>query len=297
MSDEVKALAIRQQSVAVRNVDDLLQFGKMCANSGIIGCENLAQGCMVAHHLHTTGQSLLELASTHHLFSGKLTKRADAMLADLRKYSGSYKVIARTPEEAAIEISCKEASGVFRFTWEEAQTETYPYDKTGKVLKYNWSTPRKRTQMLWARVVSDGVRVCCPEAVAGQYTQDEIQESHAAEPSRASGEIEIPQEEVEVTKPDGKKVEPKAAKPAEKPAEPEATKPEDAAGNEPVDYTCIPIGPKAGTHFSELTLAQLEQVVECDADKYPSVTKKHRANAKNWLKKKEAKEGGEDKNG
>ena len=40
-------------------------------------------------------------------------------------------------------------------------------------LKAKYSTPRARMQMLWARCVSDGVRVVAPECVQGIYTPEE----------------------------------------------------------------------------------------------------------------------------
>ena len=45
--------------------------------------------------------------------------------------------------------------------------------KDGKTYKDNWATPRSRMQMLWARVVSDGVRTMAPEICSGIYTPEE----------------------------------------------------------------------------------------------------------------------------
>jgi hypothetical protein len=54
-----------------------------------------------------------------------------------------------------------------------AQQEKWPFGK-GKELKTNWSTPIGRQDMLWARVVSRGVRRLAPGVVCGRYTPEEI---------------------------------------------------------------------------------------------------------------------------
>ena len=50
--------------------------------------------------------------------------------------------------------------------------EDYTKGRNGQ-LKDNWSTPRRRMQMMWARAVSDGVRTVCPLATRGHYTPEE----------------------------------------------------------------------------------------------------------------------------
>jgi hypothetical protein len=133
----------------------------------------------------------MTLAERYHIIHGRLSMRADAMLADFRtKCSGSHKVIERTADAAEIELAIKGSKQVqrFRLTWEEAKQEPFVY--VGKeasiieriqkgawkdlMLKPKYATPRSRCQMLWARVVSDGVRAMAPEVVAGYYTPEEI---------------------------------------------------------------------------------------------------------------------------
>jgi hypothetical protein len=61
-----------------------------------------------------------------------------------------------------------------------AQQEKWPFGK-GKELKTNWSTPIGRQDMLWARVVSRGVRKLAPGVVCGRYTPEEISDFVPAE--------------------------------------------------------------------------------------------------------------------
>lgn len=99
--------------------------------------------------------------------------RSDAMLAGLVEAGGRYKVVQRDSDAAKIEITIAGQTQAFALTWQEAQEEPFTKGKGGKI-KDNWATPRSRMQMLWARVVSDGVRVMAPQVVCGGYTPEEI---------------------------------------------------------------------------------------------------------------------------
>jgi hypothetical protein len=125
------------------------------------------------------------------IIGGKVSMKSATMLADFRtKCGGSHRVLSHTPDKAAIELKIGKEKQIFEFTWEDAQREDYVYTKdavNGKTpkllpnneanpaaLKDNWSTPRRRSQMMWARVVSDGVRVMAPEVNYGMYTPEEL---------------------------------------------------------------------------------------------------------------------------
>jgi hypothetical protein len=277
MDSETKALVKVGQPTPVASIDDLGKLGSWLAKSGMFGCDRPEQGVVLALACHTTGMNPIELKENYHLIDGNLSKRSDAMLASLIEHGGEYEIKSRTADKAEIAIACGKAKGTFSLSWDEAKEEPFVWSKKknreGKpILKTNYATPRARMQMLWARVVSDGVRTCCPQAVQGCYTPEELRDLNDS----PRGEIVIPPEQVEVQKPDGKTVtQPPEAKPEPKP-EP---KPEEGK----TDYTCMPIGRLAGTHFKELSIEQLK----LDEKEHPQVTKKHKANAANWLKKKE----------
>jgi lambda repressor-like predicted transcriptional regulator len=108
------------------------------------------------------------------------------MLAKLHERGGSHRIISRTPELAKVEITLKGQVYEFSLSWDEAQKEPFPYagkesdvvamllaGKTPK-LKPKYATPRSRAQMMWARVVSDGVRSVDPGVCAGTYTPEEV---------------------------------------------------------------------------------------------------------------------------
>ena len=66
--------------------------------------QNAAQGEVLAWECLVLRIPPLRLAQTYHLIMGKLTMRADAMLAGLVERGGSYVVKSRTADAAAIEI-------------------------------------------------------------------------------------------------------------------------------------------------------------------------------------------------
>jgi hypothetical protein len=167
------------------------QLGAAICESKVFGCSNAGQGEVLAWECLVLRIPPLRLAQTYHLIMGKLTMRADAMLAGLVERGGAYVVKVRTPDAAAIEIDYRGQKQLFSLTWEEAKKEPFAYEEQdGKVvemwaetdpkkkkeptLKTKYSTPRARMQMLWARVVSDGVRTMAPEVNSGRYTPEEF---------------------------------------------------------------------------------------------------------------------------
>jgi hypothetical protein len=143
----------------------------------MFGCESPEQGQVFALALLCENMTPIEIARKYHIIQGRLTKRADAMLAEFREAGGRHRVIERTSDVAEIELIDRNGEkNRFRLTFEEVKQEKFPYQKDGRTFKDNWSTPRGRMQMLWARVVSDGIRCVAPEIVAGTYTPEEVRD-------------------------------------------------------------------------------------------------------------------------
>ncbi len=166
----------------VKSMQDIVAAGHLVAQSGMLGVTNPAEGFIVVATCIQEGMSLLKFSERYNVICGRCSMKAEAMLANLLDLGGSYKVISRTAESAAIEVKYRDASFTARLDWADAQKETYTRQKDGRTLKDNWSTPRRRMQMLWARVVSDGVRTVCPNATRGTYTPEEIQDFEPREP-------------------------------------------------------------------------------------------------------------------
>lgn len=150
-------------------------IGPIIAQSRMFGCQNEAQGKVLASMQITQGVALMDIMRTYHFVDGKLSMRAEAMLATFRdKYGGQHVVLRRDPEAAGIRLVDRHGVVTERFiTWEEIKNEPFTKGKNGQV-KDNYATPHKRMQMLWARLVSDAVRAVEPGVVAGAYTPEEI---------------------------------------------------------------------------------------------------------------------------
>jgi len=173
----------------------LTQIGDAIHRSGIFGTEMPSQGQVLALECMSRRVPPLTLAERYHLIKGKLSMKAEAMLGDFLGSGGRHRIIERSGSQAAIELTRHGQTQVFKLTWSEAQCEPFVYagkeadvaeklaaGKTdGLKLKTKYSTPRSRAQMLWARVVSDGVRAMAPEIVAGHYTPEEISDFDGCE--------------------------------------------------------------------------------------------------------------------
>lgn len=156
-------------------LDFAMQFGSEIAKSKMFGCQNESQGRVLAMACLAEGKNPIAIARTHHIIDGNLSMRADAMLAEFNAIGGKHEIVSRTTDLATVTLSIDGETYTESLSWEEAQQEPYPFKSDGE-LKKNWATPRARRQMLWARVISEGVRTLRPGIVAGCYAPEEIQD-------------------------------------------------------------------------------------------------------------------------
>lgn len=148
------------------------ELGEHIAKSRLLGCESIDQGVVMALECFARGCPPLSLAEEYHIIDGGLSMRADRMLARFIEAGGRHKIKSRTPELASIELTIRGERETFSLSWKNAEAEGLAKGKNG--VKTNWSTPRRRMQMLWARVVSDGVRAMAPQCVCGRYTPEDF---------------------------------------------------------------------------------------------------------------------------
>lgn len=177
--DTTQAITTAQPNAAVLQTggvfgtfDALEKFGNYIFQSNMFGVRNPAEGFVIGITCQQEGMTLMQFKERYHLIQGQVAMKSEAMLANLLELGGEYEVIERTPQRAALKVSYKKATFVSELKWEDAQKEDYIKGRNGQ-LKDNWSTPRRRMQMMWARAVSDGVRAVCPLATRGHYTPEE----------------------------------------------------------------------------------------------------------------------------
>lgn len=177
------------------------ELGKAIAKSKMFGCENIEQGEVFALECLSRKCPPLSLAEDYHVIEGKLSMRADAMLARFLESGGRHRVVQRNADGAVIELKVGRETEQFSYSWEEAQAAGAHLTKGGKPLP-TWSTPRGRMQMLWARVISDGVRTMAPQVCRGKYTPEDLGYADPREAATVAGQDEI-EAEYEVKVVDG----------------------------------------------------------------------------------------------
>lgn len=160
---------------SVSSIEAIEKVGVAIAKSGMFGVERLEQGFILALQCFTEGLPPMELCKRYHLIQGKLSMRADAMLALYRERGGRVKWI---------KYDADAAQGEWTF---EGQTQTISY--TANDAKLAGMLPAKGggwakfpAEMLRARCISKSVRMLCPEVVTGTYTPDEVEGEYIKAP-------------------------------------------------------------------------------------------------------------------
>lgn len=177
-------------------------FGQAISKSGMFGVTGDKQGEVLAWECLVRRQAPLTLAETYHVIHGRLSMKADKMLANFNDAGGKHKIIDRNPDLAAVQLTMDGDTRTFSMSWVDAQSEPFIYngkesdvvklllgsdsDRAKLKIKDKYSTPRARMQMLWARVISDGVRAIFPSANSGRYTPEEIDDDDLPPVSPAS---------------------------------------------------------------------------------------------------------------
>jgi hypothetical protein len=169
----------------VNSVQDLQTLGAVLAQSNLFGKRNPAEGLAIVAMCQQKRISWLDFMQNFHLIQGVVSKKTDAILADFHRIGGTHRIVSRTADKAEAVFRIDDNEYTSTITWEDCLAEPFVYvGKENDVLamlqrgqtpplKAKYSTPRARMQMLWARCVSDGVRVVAPECVQGIYTPEE----------------------------------------------------------------------------------------------------------------------------
>jgi hypothetical protein len=176
----------------INDIGSISALGEAIAKSGMFGCEKTEQGTILALQCITEGKPPLELCKTYHIIGGKLSKRADAMLADFRRAGGKF--IWQDIKNAEIQSA--------RVEFED---ETYQVSYSTDDAKKAGLLPAKAgsgwfkfpAAMLRARLVSETLRAIAPEIVQGAYTPEEIADFEpVAQPKAQPAKREMKQAEV-----------------------------------------------------------------------------------------------------
>ena len=155
----------------INDIGSITALGEAIARSGMFGCEKSEQGTILALQCITEGKPPLELCKTYHIIGGKLSKRADAMLAEFRMKGGKFRF--EDLKNAEVQRATVEFEGdtyqVSYSTADAKQAGLLPA-KSGS----GWA--KFPAAMLRARLVSETLRAIAPEIVQGAYTTEELED-------------------------------------------------------------------------------------------------------------------------
>ena len=169
MSNEI----VLSEKLPIKCMSDMNALGDMIAKSGLLGVNNPAAGLVIVAHCHTKGISILDFARDHDVIQNKVCKKSHAMVADFIEAGGKYQIHSRTSEKCELSLEIAGRKLKDSIEWKEIQSESYTKKKDGVTLKDNWSSPRRRKQMLYVRLMSDMIRAIAPN-VCRDYISEEF---------------------------------------------------------------------------------------------------------------------------
>jgi len=172
MSQEIKLYDNIQNPI-----EAAARMGEMMAKSGLFGIEKTETGQVLALACMAERISPFEFSRRYHIIKGRISMRADQMLARFRSMGGKVKW-TRFDGEAAV--------GEWTY---DGQTTTIGYilddAKMAQLLRDDSTWKKDPGAMLRARCVSKAIRMIAPEVIAGYSTPEEVGDEIASEPVKS----------------------------------------------------------------------------------------------------------------
>jgi hypothetical protein len=161
-----------RQTLPLATFADMQAMGDELAKSGMFGVKSAAGGVALLVTSIQTGMPIFEINRKYHIMNdGKMTMKADAMLAEYKRLGGKCKWVRFDAEEARAVWSYGENEGLeIAYSVEDAKRDGVVMDKAGSAWK------NSRPDMLRARLITKALRMICPEVNHGVYTPEEVAE-------------------------------------------------------------------------------------------------------------------------
>lgn len=268
----------------VENAPALDKLGETFAASGFFGAVTKSTATAALINCFIEGLSPVEYKAKYHTMNdGTTSIKSDYVQRNFRRLGGRWHFNEWTADVCDVTFTYEGEETRGRVTLDEFKQNGVAIGKSGQ-LKDNWRKfPR---EMLKARCLATYIRAICPEALEGQYTQEEAQDfdrapaaPRAITPSAVSPSPIAPPPPAPAPTPrkrkastpkaepvDAEVVEPTAVPPTAKPAAPAPT----------ADPEVCPCGKNKGRRFEELPNETLE-IILANAPKFPAITEAHRA--------------------
>ena len=192
-----------QEAVSIETMEKMAAY---LVESRLFGVQNKAQAISLMLIAQAEGMHPAIAARDYHIIQGRHCLKADAMLARFQAAGGKIIWHKYTDEIVAAEFSHPASPKPVLVEWDMRRAK-----QAGLGDKDNWRKyPR---QMLKARVISDGIRLCFPGVAVGIYTPEEAQDFEPVKPEPVKAAPIVQPEE---PKSEADPLEPQAEQPVKK---------------------------------------------------------------------------------
>jgi len=255
------------------------KLGETFAASGFFGAVTKSTATAALINCFIEGLSPVEYKAKYHIMNdGSTSIKSDYAQRNFRRLGGRWHFNEWTAEVCDVTFTYEGEETRGRVTLDEFKANGVAIGKNG--LKDNWRKfPR---EMLKARCLATYIRAICPEALEGQYTQEEAQDFDRAPaaprviaPSAVSPSPVAPPPPAPAPAPKKRKASAPKAEPVDAEVVEPTAKSADTAPAPAVDAEVCPCGKNKGRRFEELPNETLE-IILANAPKYPAITEAHR---------------------
>lgn len=160
-------------------IDDMWLMAESIARSALFAVKNADQAFALMLLCESEGLHPMQAVKRYHIIQGRPAMRSDAMQGEFQAQGGKIKVVKRTAEEARAVFS----HPIHQPEGFELVVTFDQYKKAGLTGKDNWKN--HPDDMLWARLVTKGIRTIFPGIIAGIYSSEEVEDIAVSESSEA----------------------------------------------------------------------------------------------------------------
>lgn len=195
-TEMVKSEKMEVAQLPIQGMNDLIVLGDFIAQSGMIGVSSPAAGLVVATECHQKGMTILDFSRRYHVDNrGKVTMRSDRMLAEFMELGGVCKWESSCDDKV-------EQKALFTYGVNKNYPVTFKYQEAvdGGYIKKGSNWEKDPAAQMRARVISRGIRMVCPGAIAGMYDPNEMHDVYENETPRSSEPTPVSEEVMEEIK-------------------------------------------------------------------------------------------------
>jgi hypothetical protein len=161
------------------------KMGEWISKSGLFGCDKLEQGMVLAMTSYAERRPMTDICRRYHIVEGKLSMKAEAMLAEFNQRGGQHVWVKSDDKEAILSMTFGPYKD-FQVSYTIKDAERAELCGPNGAQKKNQTKPGSWQKipdaMLRARCSSKAVRMVCPEIVVGIYTPEELSDAPLPQP-------------------------------------------------------------------------------------------------------------------